>query len=495
MNPSFFFVCLRCDNTLYHASYTSTSSRFSDATCHFPPSTLPYQVARRLSDTGPVATGNSAGSELCLRKPFVLCAGKTPSRQALSMCRVFTFHHFCGHVHSTHTLPCPSPTAFTSSPPACHSPSNPDSDSKVLSPSPSCADTTQEPHLYPTLCATCKEIGIISDWFACEPSKRFEAIMEWRKLDGRESGRKRTWSTPDAGEAARDTENCAKDASEVLEEMPFIQLSDLQSSSSEEGSRSDSSTSTATTVIHALSRPSPTSSSPPPITITAASPPSIPLPVSPKGADNAHPEDHQAAIQVNSSASATTPDPSPFVHVASAGPVEAAAATNKDESPTTTTTTAAANNTATDAKLSTTIHQTQALVARMAALNKAMQNRSRLPLPSSSSTSASTSTTTTHKPEAEAEAKAKAKASPTPEKPHRRLPPPRPVGVANAMAMAETGADAEAEAGAQSLAGMELGGTAQKAEAKTEARTKPRAVQAEMTARRGAISLASGVCR
>lgn len=107
MNPSFFFVCLRCDNTLYHASYTSTSSRFSDATCHFPPSTRPYQVARRLWDTGPVATGNSAGSELCSRKPFVLCAGKTPQGK-LSVC-VVSSHSTTSVATSTQLTPSPVP--------------------------------------------------------------------------------------------------------------------------------------------------------------------------------------------------------------------------------------------------------------------------------------------------------------------------------------------------------------------------------------------------
>lgn len=100
------------------------------------------------------------------------------------MCRVLTFHHFCGHVHSTHTLSCTSSTPFMSSPPACHSPPYPSMNRTILSPTPPCADTAQEPHLYPTLCDTCKKTGIISEWFAKEPAARIEAILEWRKLYG-----------------------------------------------------------------------------------------------------------------------------------------------------------------------------------------------------------------------------------------------------------------------------------------------------------------------
>lgn len=155
------------------------------------------------------------------------------------MCRVFTFHHLCGHIHSTRVLPCPSPTPYTSASPACHALLAPDPGSRILAPSPSCADTTQNPHLYPTLCDSCKEIGVISEWFEKTPGARFEAIMEWRRADGREcdrKGRSRSNSHSAGSAALADGKYRVQDAALEqkleLESLPFIRFTDDDSQSS-----------------------------------------------------------------------------------------------------------------------------------------------------------------------------------------------------------------------------------------------------------------------
>ncbi|ERF75425.1 hypothetical protein EPUS_00218 [Endocarpon pusillum Z07020] len=156
------------------------------------------------------------------------------------MCRTFTFYHLCGHIHHNHTISCPSPVPFTSSPPPSHSPSPPHPDIRILSPSPSCAIVVNEPHHYPTLCNSCKAVGIISDWFAKSPHARIEAIMEWRKREDGNLSRTRASSTPpanalhvlDLGDASRGP---VADDGEELEEMPLIEPEGLCSNSNREG--------------------------------------------------------------------------------------------------------------------------------------------------------------------------------------------------------------------------------------------------------------------
>ncbi len=156
------------------------------------------------------------------------------------MCRTFTFYHLCGHIHHNHTIPCSSPVPFTSSPPASHAPSPTYPDTKILSPSPSCVDVVNEPHHYPTLCNSCKAVGLVSDWFAKSPHARTEAILEWRKREitnlSALRSRARASSIPNAN--APDilgTRDVAKDADgEEAEAMPFLKAEEPYSHSRSE---------------------------------------------------------------------------------------------------------------------------------------------------------------------------------------------------------------------------------------------------------------------
>ncbi len=278
---------------------------------------------------------------------------KSP-RQAHKMCRIFTFHHLCGHVHSSNTISCPSPVPFTSPRPACHSPLTPHPDTRILSPSPPCAETAYEPHVYPTLCNSCKKIGIISEWFAKEPSARIEAIMGWRQQEGREVVRGKAFSAPRAS-AAGGMGNESGDSTGEVEEMPFIQPDDARSHSeagSRSQSRSNSKASTATTVIHL----DPCSRSSSPIANTTS----------------------------NSNSSPPSPSPSPKTPAsasASASPISS----NHDSPPTTrlpSPSTPQNHSSPTD-KVSTLFHRTQLLVNRMALLNQSMKSRLPVPIPSS----------------------------------------------------------------------------------------------------------------
>lgn len=179
------------------------------------------------------------------------------------MCRVLTFHHLCGHVHSTRNLSCRSPVPFTSPAPACHAPPAPTSESKILSPFLSCAKTIHEPLLYPTLCKTCEEIGVISDYLAKTPGARMKAVMEWReKNSGHAIGARASTTQVIGATRPPGNRNSAPDLEESLKDMPFLTPDDLQASSSisAERGRSNSNVSTATTIIHIDAQSSPCSS-------------------------------------------------------------------------------------------------------------------------------------------------------------------------------------------------------------------------------------------
>jgi hypothetical protein len=199
------------------------------------------------------------------------------------MCRVFTFYHLCGHVHGTRIIPCPSPIPFTSSPPACHSAHFLDPDSKTVSPFPSCANTTQEPHHYPTLCESCKNIGIISDWFAMQPGARRETVMEWRKQEARDAPRPRARSSSNADAAdllGNGGASSEKGSGEIVFTPPYsLRFNNTRLSRSR--SKSSGSAVSAKTFIHLDSPAASALSTSPPSTICSADSPASSPPTSP----------------------------------------------------------------------------------------------------------------------------------------------------------------------------------------------------------------------
>jgi hypothetical protein len=302
------------------------------------------------------------------------------------MCRTFTFYHLCGHVHHNHTIPCPSPIPFMSSPPSWHSSTNHSHDRKVISPSPSCVDTAQEPHHYPTLCNACKKIGIISEFFTKKPYARREAVMEWRKVEGKSNSRPRSLSDSKS-DAMKITNYQAPGGVEREEDMPFIQPTDVQSHDLRR-SRSESNVNAAT-VTHVGSPIAPKVPSWPPKKassnyLEALPPSSSPLPdwllaeskteltpattstTTADAAANAAADkaaaDNFLGIDPHTPSSTSSPCPSPS-HAESPAPSARSSPTSTD----------------TEIDVKATIHSATLRVNRMAALNQTM--KSRLPLP------------------------------------------------------------------------------------------------------------------
>jgi hypothetical protein len=100
------------------------------------------------------------------------------------MCIKYRFYHLCGHTHRITTIPC----TYTSTPIKLH----PLPEDKVESSSPgstyrpfTClsdpADSLEETRLFPTLCAKCEQLGVVSEWLHRTPGGRFEVIRAWNK--------------------------------------------------------------------------------------------------------------------------------------------------------------------------------------------------------------------------------------------------------------------------------------------------------------------------
>ena len=100
------------------------------------------------------------------------------------MCTTFCFYHLCGHTHSITTFPC----TYTPTPLKSH----PLPEDEVLFPSPGSiyrpqdclldsADSPEEIRLFPTLCARCEQVGVISEWLDRTPGGRFDVIRAWNK--------------------------------------------------------------------------------------------------------------------------------------------------------------------------------------------------------------------------------------------------------------------------------------------------------------------------
>jgi hypothetical protein len=101
-----------------------------------------------------------------------------------NMCIKYRFYHLCGHTHRITTFPC----TYTPKPIKLH----PLPEDRVESSSPGSiycpliclsdpADSPEETRLFPTLCAKCEQVGVISEWLHCTPGGRFEVIRAWNK--------------------------------------------------------------------------------------------------------------------------------------------------------------------------------------------------------------------------------------------------------------------------------------------------------------------------
>lgn len=102
------------------------------------------------------------------------------------MCVTYRFYHLCGHTHRITTFPCRyTPFALKM---------YPSLEDGILSPLPvsgpahhrpicvfDAVDSTEEVRLFPTLCAKCEQVGVISEWLNRTPGGRFEVIRAWNK--------------------------------------------------------------------------------------------------------------------------------------------------------------------------------------------------------------------------------------------------------------------------------------------------------------------------
>lgn len=102
------------------------------------------------------------------------------------MCITYRFSHLCGHTHRVATFPCTFTYTLLSLYPLL--------EDEVLSyPEPrlacgphTClsdpAGSPEETRLFPTLCATCEQVGIISEWLNRTPGGRVEVIQAWNTI-------------------------------------------------------------------------------------------------------------------------------------------------------------------------------------------------------------------------------------------------------------------------------------------------------------------------
>jgi hypothetical protein len=100
------------------------------------------------------------------------------------MCIKYRFYHLCGHTHRITTFPCThTPTLIKLHP-------LPEDKVESSSPGSTChpficlsdqADSLEETRLFPTLCAKCEQLGVVSEWLHRTPGGRFEVIRAWNK--------------------------------------------------------------------------------------------------------------------------------------------------------------------------------------------------------------------------------------------------------------------------------------------------------------------------
>ena len=98
------------------------------------------------------------------------------------MCQTHTFHHLCGHAFPPVPLTiiqCSDSIHRLLTTPTGHNQSH------VL-----CPDTDARTEVMPTLCATCNEVGAISEWLERKPEARFEMVRAWNEETRRENAAK-----------------------------------------------------------------------------------------------------------------------------------------------------------------------------------------------------------------------------------------------------------------------------------------------------------------
>lgn len=100
------------------------------------------------------------------------------------MCIKYRFYHLCGHTHRITTIPCthaPTPIKLHPLPEDKVESSSPGSTCRPFMCLSGLADSPEENRLFPTLCAKCEQLGVISEWLHRTPGGRFEVIKAWNK--------------------------------------------------------------------------------------------------------------------------------------------------------------------------------------------------------------------------------------------------------------------------------------------------------------------------
>ena len=90
------------------------------------------------------------------------------------MCQTFTFHHVCGHVYHKTIIQCPDSIDQVM---ACNDPkpiARSQGSIQTL-----CTDANNDIEVVPTICETCTQIGVISEWLNQTPEARFDVVRSW----------------------------------------------------------------------------------------------------------------------------------------------------------------------------------------------------------------------------------------------------------------------------------------------------------------------------
>jgi hypothetical protein len=97
------------------------------------------------------------------------------------MCITYRFYHLCGHTHRITTLPCAYTPTLHPLPQDAALSSHPGPVYRTLKCLADPEDSPEETRLFPTLCAKCKQVCIISEWLNRTPGGRLEVIRAWNK--------------------------------------------------------------------------------------------------------------------------------------------------------------------------------------------------------------------------------------------------------------------------------------------------------------------------
>jgi hypothetical protein len=157
------------------------------------------------------------------------------------MCVKYRFYHLCGHMHRITTFPCThTPTLITLHPLPKDKveSSSPGSTYRPFTSLSDPADSLEETRLFPTLCAKCEQLGVISEWLHRTPGGRFEVIRAWNKTHRPELRRQPTpesemaeleSSNHEASESSSDAIAAESDKTAVADKRSPTILDDSQS--------------------------------------------------------------------------------------------------------------------------------------------------------------------------------------------------------------------------------------------------------------------------